>query len=32
VYFVNQDNWALPAFETCVLEAQTYSAEIDASL
>jgi glycine/D-amino acid oxidase-like deaminating enzyme len=22
VYFVNQDNWALPAFETCLLEAQ----------
>jgi len=32
IYFVNQDNWALPAFETCLLEAQTWSAEIDASL
>ena len=32
VYFVNQDNWALPAFETCVLEAKTWSDEIDASL
>lgn len=32
VFFVNQDNWALPAFETCLLEAQTYSAQIDASL
>jgi phytoene dehydrogenase-like protein len=32
VYFVNQDNWALPAFETCVLEAKTWSDEIDAGL
>lgn len=32
VYFVNQDNWALPAFETCVLEAKTFSDEIAASL
>ena len=32
VYFVNQDNWSLPAFETCLLEAQTWAAEIDASL
>ena len=32
IYFVNQDNWSLPVFETCLLEAQTWSAEIDASL
>jgi len=32
VYFVNQDNWALPAFETCLLEAQTWAAAIDVSL
>lgn len=32
VYFVNQDNWALPAFETCLLEAHTFAARIDASL
>jgi hypothetical protein len=32
IYFVNQDNWSLPAFETCLLEANTWSAEIDASL
>ena len=32
IYFVNQDNWALPAFETCLLEAKTWAAEIDATL
>ncbi|MFN0241705.1 MAG: NAD(P)-binding protein [Planctomycetota bacterium] len=32
VFFVNQDNWALPAFETCLLEAHTFAARIDASL
>ena len=32
IYFVNQDNWVLPAFETCLLEAKTYAAQIDASL
>lgn len=32
VYFVNQDNWALPAFETCMLEAHTFAARIDATL
>lgn len=25
VYFVNQDNWVLPAFETCVLEAMHFA-------
>ncbi len=29
VYFVNQDNWALPAFETCILEARHYATQID---
>jgi len=32
VYFVNQDNWALPAFETAVLEAKHFAGVIDASL
>jgi len=32
VYFVNQDNWALPAFETAVLEAKHFADVIDASL
>jgi len=32
VYFVNQDNWALPAFETCLLEAKTFCDEIAAGL
>lgn len=32
VYFVNQDNWALPAFETCLLEAKTFTDEIRAGL
>ena len=31
VYFVNQDNWALPAFETSVLEARTFATTIDES-
>lgn len=30
VFFVNQDNWALPAVETCLLEAQTASERIAA--
>lgn len=32
VYFVNQDNWALPAVETCLLEAETFAAVIDEAL
>jgi hypothetical protein len=32
VYFVNQDNWALPAFETCLLEAQALVPRIVAGL
>lgn len=28
LWFVNQDNWLLPAVETCLLEAETYTAEI----
>ena len=32
IYFVEQDNWALPAVETCLLEAETYSAEVAAGL
>lgn len=32
VYFANQDNWALPAFETCLLEAQYTSELIERSL
>lgn len=32
IYFANQDNWALPAFETSVLEAKTMSDQILASL
>lgn len=28
VFFVEQDNWALPAFETCVTEALTWAPEI----
>ncbi len=32
VWFVNQDNWALPAFETAVLEAKHFADVIDASL
>ncbi|MBL8744989.1 MAG: FAD-dependent oxidoreductase [Phycisphaerae bacterium] len=32
IYFVEQDNWALPAVETCLLEAQSFSAEIEAGL
>jgi glycine/D-amino acid oxidase-like deaminating enzyme len=28
VYFVNQDNWALPAVETCLLEAEHYAERI----
>lgn len=32
VFFVNQDNWALPAFETCLLEAQALAPRITAGL
>jgi NAD(P)-binding Rossmann-like domain len=32
VWFVNQDNWALPAFETAVLEAKHFADLIDAAL
>ncbi len=32
VYFCNQDNWALPAFETCWLEAQALAPRILAGL
>ncbi len=29
VFFVNQDNWALPAFETAVTEALAFAPEVD---
>ncbi|MFO0973024.1 MAG: NAD(P)-binding protein [Phycisphaerae bacterium] len=32
VYFVNQDNWALPAVETCLLEAEHFATQIAADL
>lgn len=32
IWFVNQDNWLLPAVETCLLEALHFSAEIRARL
>jgi hypothetical protein len=32
VFFVNQDNWALPAFETCLLEALAIAPRIAAAL
>ncbi len=32
IYFVNQDNWALPAVETCLLEAEHFSHQIAAGL
>lgn len=32
VYFVEQDNWALPAVENSLLEAEKYTAEIAAAL
>ncbi len=32
IYFVEQDNWALPAVETCLLEAEAFAAEIAAEL
>jgi hypothetical protein len=32
VHFVNQDNWALPAVENSLLDAQTVAARIDAAL
>lgn len=32
VYFVNQDNWALPAVENCLLDAEIYAAQVRADL
>ncbi len=32
VYFVNQDNWALPAVENCLIDANNIMPEIDAAL
>ena len=32
IFFVNQDNWALPAVENCLLDAETYAAQVSASL
>jgi hypothetical protein len=32
IYFVEQDNWALPAVETCLLEAEVFAAEIETGL
>lgn len=32
VHFVSQDNWALPAVENCLLDAQVVAAQIDADL
>jgi hypothetical protein len=32
VWFANQDNWALPAFETAVLEAKHFADVVDGSL
>jgi glycine/D-amino acid oxidase-like deaminating enzyme len=32
IYFVNQDNWALPAVETCLLEAEHFAPLIEAGL
>lgn len=32
IFFIEQDNWALPAVETCLLEAETWAAEITTSL
>lgn len=32
IYFVNQDNWMLPAFETCILEAKHYARAISHGL
>ncbi len=32
IYFVNQDNWALPAVENCLLDAEIFTPEIAAGL
>ena len=32
IYFVNQDNWALPAVENCLLDAEIYVPQIEAGL
>jgi len=32
IYFVNQDNWALPAVENCLLDAEIYAPQITAGL
>ncbi len=32
IYFVEQDNWALPAVETCLLEAEVFAGEVAAGL
>jgi hypothetical protein len=32
IYFVNQDNWALPAVENCLLDAEIYVPQIEAAL
>ncbi|MBL8878134.1 MAG: FAD-dependent oxidoreductase [Phycisphaerales bacterium] len=29
IFFVNQDNWALPAVETCLLEAETMTGRVE---
>ncbi len=31
-YFVNQDNWSLPAVENCLLDAEIYVPQIEAAL
>jgi hypothetical protein len=31
-FFVNQDNWALPAVENCLLDAEFYLPQIRAGL
>jgi hypothetical protein len=32
IYFVNQDNWALPAVENCLLDAEIFVPQIEAAL
>lgn len=32
IFFVNQDNWALPAVENCLLDAEIFVPQIEASL
>ncbi len=32
VYFVNQDNWALPAIENCLLDAEIFAPQVAAGL